>query len=344
MLFRSFTTVCLAAFLTTSAFAEAPRVVVSLKPIHSIVANIMKGVGEPALLLDGEVDPHTYTLKPSEAKLLQDAQLIFWVGPKMEEFLDGPLESIGSAANAVALMEGDDKHAGHEEHGKHEDEHNHEKHAEHDDGHKEDDHAGHKHEDEHKHDDHKEEAHDSHDHDEDKHDEHAQKDAHIWLDPVGMEETVSDITSALAKTDPANKTIYETNAKQLLLRMKELSLQVESAFSGTKKDGFLTGHDAFELFEKHYGLTSAGSITHHQEAKPGAARIRELQAMIASGKVRCILTEPQSDQGLIRVLTENATVKTASVDPSGSTFQPGPELYFSLINAIAGAFRECLTD
>ncbi len=338
MLLRSLTAVCFATFLTTSALADAPRVVATLKPIHSIVANIMKGVGEPALLMSAEVDPHTYTLKPSEAKLLQDAQLIFWVGPKMEEFLTGPLEAIGSASNAVALMEEGD---GYEDHGQHKDEHDHAKHADHDDDHKEDDHAGHKHDDDHKHDDHKEEA---HDHDKDGHDEHAEEDAHIWLDPVGMKESVSDIASSLVKADPANKTAYETNAKQLLSRIKELSLQVESGFSDTKKDGFLTGHDAFGRFEARYGLTSAGSITHHHEAKPGAARIRELQKMVSSGKVRCILTEPQSDQGLIRVLTENAEVKTASVDPSGSTFEPGPELYFSLIESIATAFRECLSE
>ncbi|MGI9357385.1 MAG: metal ABC transporter solute-binding protein, Zn/Mn family, partial [Rhizobiaceae bacterium] len=96
-------------------------------------------------------------------------------------------------------------------------------------------------------------------------------------------------------------------------------------------------------FEERYSLTSAGSITHHHEAKPGAARIRELQGLIADGKITCILTEPQSDQRLVKVLAENAKVKAVSVDPSGSTFEPGPDLYFALIKSIASAFQECLS-
>jgi len=327
MLARSLAALCLATALTTSAFAEAPRVVATLKPIHSIVANIMKSVGEPALLMSAEVDPHTYTLKPSEAKLLQDAQLIFWVGPKMEEFLEKPLEAIDSGANAVSLME---EGEGHDHHGKDE-------HAKHDDDHKDGDHASHDHDGE------KKEGHDEHAHDDEKHDEHTEEDAHIWLDPVEMKEAVQKIASALAKADSKNAEAYETNAKQLSARLDEVSTNVESAFSSMKKEGFLTGHDAFGRFEKRFGLTSSGSITHHHEAKPGAARIRELQELIADGKVRCILTEPQSDQGLIKVLIENTAVKTVNVDPSGSTFEPGPDLYFMHIESVASAFQECLS-
>src|SRR4051794_27721066 len=70
--------------------AEAPVVVTSIKPIHSLVASIMQGVGEPELIVDGAASPHTYSLKPSNARALQSAKVIFWVGSGLEAFLEKP--------------------------------------------------------------------------------------------------------------------------------------------------------------------------------------------------------------------------------------------------------------
>lgn len=268
-------------FLSTSVMAKPPLVVASIKPVHSLVASIMKGVGEPKLLIAGEADPHDFSLKPSQAKLLQEAQLVFWIGPTMEEFMTGAMATAGSGVVSIPLTDG--------------------------------------------------------------HDEHDQN-PHIWLDPVLAVEMVEKIATALVKADPANAEGYRTNAITLSTKIAELSSSVEAALANAKKGGFLTYHDAYEHFEKRYGLTSQGSITHHEEAQPGAARIRELRTLIASGKVTCILSEPHVNQQLIGVLTENSTVKMVTIDPSGSTLEAGPDLYFSLIDSVASAFRRCLSE
>ena len=133
------------------------KVVTSIKPIHSLASYLMDGVGKPDLIVDGYASPHGFAMKPSHAKMLQNADLIFWVGEDLENFLEKPLNSIAKKAEKIELMEikGLNKLEFRErnifdEH----DDHGHDEHKE--DGHKEGKHGDHKEHDEHKEDGHKE--------------------------------------------------------------------------------------------------------------------------------------------------------------------------------------------
>ena len=138
---------------------DAPDVVVSIQPIHSLVAGVMEGVGEPVLIVEGAGSPHTYALRPSEAKALQDAELVVWVGESMETFLSGSIETLAPSARVLELMDVPGVHVVGFREGAaweveaHDDETDHDDHADHDD-------------------------HDGHDH-------HG-VDGHIWLDPEIM--------------------------------------------------------------------------------------------------------------------------------------------------------------
>ena len=125
--------------LTFTAQAEI-NVVTSVKPVHSLVSGVMEGVVTPDLIVEGAASPHTYSLKPSQAKQLEEADLVFWMGHELESFLEKPLEAITSKAKVIELIDSPglkkldmreggafDEH-GHDEHGQ--DEH-------HDDDHKE---------------------------------------------------------------------------------------------------------------------------------------------------------------------------------------------------------------
>ena len=194
------------------------KVVASIKPIHSLASYLMDGVGKPDLIVDGYASPHGFAMKPSHAKMLQNADLIFWVGEDLENFLEKPLKSIAKKAEKIELMEtkGLKKlkfrerniFEEHDDHG-HDDEH-----KEH--GHKEDKHDDHKH-DEHKehghkedkHDDHKHDEHKEHGHKEDKHDDHhghahGEHDPHIWLDPINAKVILSEMAEHLIEKDPNN--------------------------------------------------------------------------------------------------------------------------------------------
>ena len=133
------------------SFANAEtKVATSIKPLHSLVSYVMEGVGTPDIIIDGSSSPHTFQLKPSHASMLQEADIIFWIGEDLEVFLETPLDSIAKNVKRVTLMDSNeidllkfreknvfDDHEGHDEHDEHEDsehdEHEDSEHDEHED-------------------------------------------------------------------------------------------------------------------------------------------------------------------------------------------------------------------
>ena len=103
----------LALLLFVSSLAQADkqaentplRVVASIKPVHSLVAGIMQGVGRPELLLSSNQSPHHYSLRPSERRKLARADLIFWIGPNMESFMPRLLHSIDNKTQLISLVD-----------------------------------------------------------------------------------------------------------------------------------------------------------------------------------------------------------------------------------------------
>ena len=143
------------------------KVVTSIKPLHSLASYLMDGVGKPDLIVDGYASPHGFSMKPSHAQMLQNADLIFWVGEDLESFLEKPLSSIAKKAEKIELMEIKGLNVLKFRERNIFDEHDHDDHDDH--GKKEDDH------DDHDHDDHgKKEEHDDHD----DHDDHGKKEEH----------------------------------------------------------------------------------------------------------------------------------------------------------------------
>ena len=86
----------------TPANAEI-KVVTSIKPIHSLVSYLMDGVGKPDLIVDGFNSPHGFSMKPSHAKMLQNADLIFWIGEDLESFLEKLLFTFVSSDSIISV-------------------------------------------------------------------------------------------------------------------------------------------------------------------------------------------------------------------------------------------------
>ena len=91
--------------LGVSAANADVNVVTSIKPVHSLVSSVMQGVGSPTVIIEGAGSPHTYSLKPSQAKQLQDADLVFWMGDELETFLEGPIQNIAKNAKSIKLID-----------------------------------------------------------------------------------------------------------------------------------------------------------------------------------------------------------------------------------------------
>ena len=334
--------------LTNISFAMADiTVVTSIKPVHSLVSGIMRGVGVPSLIIDGAGSPHTYSLKPSQAQQLQDAKLVFWIGDELETFLEGPIENIAQSAAVVKLIDAHglkkirfreggmfDDH-GHEEH----DEHDHEKQAK-----KEHDDHGHEEHDEHDHEKHTKKGHDDHGHKEHDEHDHGEFDPHVWLDPVNAKAIVHEIEEALVKADPEHASIYEANANKMMGKLDSLEVELSDQLEPVRGRGYVVFHDAYQYFEQRFDIAAIGSITVSPEVMPGAERLRELRKKISELNATCVFSEPQFEPKLVNTLIDGTGARTGILDPLGASLTKGPDLYFQLLRNMASSFKKCLTD
>lgn len=314
--------------------AEAPRVVASIKPVHSLVASVMQGIGTPHLLVAGAGSPHAYSLKPSDAQALQSADAVVWIGPDMETFLEGPLDSLAPQAARVALQETEGlirlsfRETGpFEAHAHEDDDHGHG----HDDGH------GHGHTHEHSHD------HD-HDHGDDHGHAHGAMDGHYWLDPVNAQRMVERIAETLAVIDPAHAARYAENAAATNARIDALVAEMSAVLAPIRERPFLVFHDAYQYLERRFDLTVAGSVTVSPEVIPGAQRVAEMRDKVRDLGATCVFSEPQFEPKLVQVVVEGTPARSGVLDPLGSALPDGAGLYFELMRDLADSLRNCLAE
>lgn len=327
--------------LSTAISASAElNVVTSVKPVHSLVAAVMQGVGAPDLIIEGAGSPHNYALKPSQARMLEQASVIFWVGEELEAFLEKPLETVGANAKSVALINAHDLIKLELREGGAFEDHGHDEETAHDD-HDHAETAQAAHDDDHDHD---------HDHDQKEtveaghegHD-HGAFDAHVWLDPANAKAMVHEIEEVLVAADPDNATQYEANAEAVMGKLDALILEVSAELEPVKDKVFIVFHDAYQYFENRFGIMAAGSITVSPEVMPGAQRVREIQTRLMEVGVSCVFAEPQFEPKLISTIIEGTSAKSGIIDPLGADLEAGPELYFQIIRNMATSIKTCLS-
>ena len=309
------------------------KVVTSIKPLHSLASYLMDGVGKPDLIVDGYASPHGFSMKPSHAKMLQNADLIFWVGEDLESFLEKPLSSIAKKAEKIELMEIKGLNVLKFRERNIFDEHDHDDHDDH--GKKEDDH------DDHDHDDHgKKEEHDDHD-DHDGHEGHAhgEYDPHIWLDPMNAKVILNEMVEHLIENDPKNEAKYKSNLDKALKDVDKLTIDVMTELSNSVSS--IVFHDAYQYFEKRFNVNILGAFTVNTDVMPGAEQLAEIREIIEHDKVACVFSEPQFNPDIIKAVAKDMNIKTGVVDPLGATLDPGKDLYFKLIRNMSASFKGC---
>ena len=304
-----FLTSALISGLSFTAHAEI-NVVASVKPVHSLVSGVMDGVGKPDLIVQGSASPHTYSLRPSQARQLEDADLVFWMGHELESFLEQPLEAIATKAHVVELIDSSKLKKIQMREGGMFDAHAHDDHDEH-------------------------EGHDDHG--------HGEFDVHVWLDPENAKVLVNEIKLALIELDPVNASKYEANSNKMNTKLDQLIYEVSKKLESEQGKGYVVFHDAYQYFEQRFGMSAVGSITVSPEVVPGANRIRELKEKINELNAHCVFSEPQFEPKLVSTVIEGTQANTGVLDPLGASIKDGPELYFTLIRNMADSLHECLS-
>lgn len=316
---------CMAIELMGSARANAAeplKVVVTIKPIHSLAASVMEGAGAPLLLIKGAASAHSYALKPSDARALNDADIIVRVSERLESYLEKPIASLAGKARIVTLSEAPGitllpprEGGAFEAHS-----HAHEGSAAftdvaavhgHSDGAKAAPIA-------------------------------AEHDPHLWLSPANAAIIADHLASVLAAARPEQAQLFRDNAARLKVRLAALDAQLRVAVAPLKGRDFIVFHDAYQYFEKLYGIEAAGSITLSPERQPGAARLNQIRARIAASKRPCVFSEPQFEPKLVTTLIEGTDARTGVLDPQGADMAEGRDQYFQLLNNLAANLGKCL--
>lgn len=328
----------MASLLSSAALAEVPQVATDIAPVHSLVAMVMGDLGTPAMIVRSEASPHGYAMRPSEAQALNDADLVVWIGAALTPWLEGPLDNLAGDAQHLELLsvEGAVLHDYRE--GATFAAHDHE-----------DDHDGHDHDDEaHDHDehDHEEVTADDHDHDHaadgDDHD-HAGTDSHAWLDPANARLWLGAIAAELSALDPDNAATYAANAAASQARIQALEDSLQAELAPLRDMRFVVFHDAYQYFERRFGLSAAGAISLSDASTPSAGRIAELQEAVSAMGADCVFSEPQFNADLIGAVFAD-TVAVRTLDPLGFAATPGPDLYPQILQSMAAEFTGCLDN
>lgn len=295
----------------THAVAAEPKVVVTIKPLHALVAQVMAGVGTPTLLVQGLASSHTYSLRPSEARTLNGADVLVRMSETVEPFTSKIVRSLPASVEVVTLQDTprlkllqrrtDAVFSPHPHEERHDD----------DNGHAPE-HA------------------------------HGAIDGHAWLDPDNAIAMVDRIEQALSIRYPDHAARFAANADGLKARLEALSRELARDLKPIASRPYIVFHDATQYLERRYGLNVVGSISMSPEIAPSGKRLTELRRKIDELGAVCVFAEPQFDTRLVANLIEGTSARSGTFDPEGGRLEPGPELYFTLMRQLAGDLKGCL--
>lgn len=314
---RAWRAVTLAAALLALAVpvqqarAEELKVVVTIKPVHSLAAAVMEGVGSPRLLIDGASSPHTYALRPSDAKALHDAHVVLRVSDGLETFLIKVIKGLPESIRVVTMEEAPGLRLLPVREGGPFEGHDH----------------GHGH---------------GHSHGHKGKGRRPVSDSHLWLDPENAKAMARQIARELAALRPSEAARFEANADRLVARLDALSAELRTTLAASAGKPFMTFHDAFQYLEKRFGMASAGTVTVNPDVQPSARRISALRQKVKRHAAICVFSEPQFEPALVTTITEGTTARSGVLDPLGAGLTPGPDLYPALLRAIAKTMSGCL--
>ena len=298
-----------AALWGSATQAANAAVVASLKPLGFIASAIADGVTDTEVLLPDGASEHDYSLRPSDVKRLQGADLVVWIGPEMEAFMEKSVKNIPNAKQVTIaqlndvkplLMKGaddDDDDHGHND-------------------------AGSEKSDEHHH--------------------HGDYNMHLWLSPEIARASAVAIHEKLVELMPQSRAKLDANLKDFEAQLAATDKQVGNELAPLKGKGYFVFHDAYGYYEKHYGLTPLGHFTVNPEIQPGAQRLHEIRTQLVEQKATCVFAEPQFRPAVVESVARGTSVRMGTLDPLGTNIKLSKESYPAFLTQLATQYASCL--
>ncbi|MBW4933633.1 zinc ABC transporter substrate-binding protein [Marinobacter sp. F4206] len=293
--------------LSLPSLATAAEVVTSIKPLELLVRAIAEDDVKTSTIVPAGSSPHTYSMRPSQRRALENADVIFWVGPDVESFLDRLLHGEEFRGRTVGLM---DPENAHEE----------ERH----DGHH--DHGG------------------KHSGEADMHDHGDGEDPHLWLDPTLALGMAKDIHKALSGLKGADQETLDRNLARFESNLTETESIIRKKLEPAHALGLFAYHSAFTRFAEHYELPLVDVLTLNPELSPGARHVAEVQTKLREATHPCLLTEPQFNRQWWTSITEGLDVTFSTWDPLATDIGVSVNGYQEFQLGIAEAVLKCLPE
>ena len=324
-------------FLTTFLFLhfkalalETKGVITTIQPINSLVSAVIGNTGKTISLIPAEISPHEFKLKPSDAKKMQEGNIIFYISKHLESDVVKVFDNLPKNIKIVDLLEetgiehlsirdneawerhdhhGHDDHDDHDKHGKKHDDHDHDKHAK-------------------KHDD---------------HDDHQTKDdVHIWLSPDNAIKIINKANKVLSLYYPQNAKIYDENTKIMIDKINKLKAELTKDLAPIKDKPYVVFHDAYQYFEKAFGLNAVGSVALEGDIASSPKQVSYIKEKIVKLKASCVFQEPQFDSKLVKIVVEGTNAQIGTLDPLGVGIKDEKDFYLQLLRNMAKSLKDCL--
>jgi len=350
--------IILILFSSSNLFAaDTKGVITTIQPINSLVSAVIGDTGKTISLIPADISPHEYKLKPSDAKKMQEANIIFFVSNHLESSVTKVFKNLPKNIKIINLLEetgiehlairdneawerhdhhGHDDHDDHDKHGKKHDDHDdHDKHAKKHDDHDDHDKHGKKHDD---HDDH-----DKHGKKHDDHDDHESKDdVHIWLSPDNAIKIVEKVNKELTLLFPDNASKYSENSNKMIDKIQKLKNELAKDLAPIKGKPYVVFHDAYQYFEKTFDLNAVGSVALEGDIASSPKQISFIKDKIKKLNASCVFQEPQFDSKLVKIVVEGTNAQIGTLDPLGVNISGKENFYIQLLKNMAKSLKECL--
>ena len=276
----------------------------TIKPIHSLVSAISGELAEAKQIIPNNASPHHYSLKPSDLRRINKADLIFRIDPKLEGFLSKSLRSVDkdivitlSTSEGLTLLDAKEGHV-HEEH---------------------------------------------HETQEEEEGIPHELDYHLWLNPDNAISMAKTIRDELVKIAPEHKKEFTKNTDELISSINVISRRISQQLENFKSTPFLVMHDAWQYFTQYYQLNQLGTISAQERLSPSAKVLSEARKKITDSNVKCLLAEPNLKQKMLTTLTEGLSINITELDPLGRSIADSEQAYIELFQYTADKLSDCLT-
>ncbi len=307
--FRRLAGVFILFILLTSAYADSDAdmpgtIVVSIKPLYSLVAHLTEGISKPVLLMKQMQSPHHYNMRPSERRLLANAKMIIWTGPQMESYLNKIIEQQASSTSIITAMQAKNlkllnKRNLH--------------------------------------------SHDRDEHTSSANSEKLYMiDPHIWLSTHNAMAISKHITELLIRYNPENTGQYNKNLDTLLNKIEQIKGYIKTSLK-THNEPFIAYHDAFQYFEDENTLNYIDSINFNEETGASLKHMHQIKRLINKHNIQCLVYQAPKPAIIDRLIAQSS-VKAVALDPLGMDVHDDKNAWFELMRQLTLNFRHCLSS